>query len=177
MTSISALSSTSTTTVAAATRKRQDPLEKVAAALGLSKDDLKTQLKSGKSLDDVATAQGVSHDDLITAIKAGMHSGAASPADGVDSTEMAEKIASTKGMPKPPPGGHGGPGGPKGMNAGVQDSSKLAGISKLLDTDSGTVSSSAKSATDLVKMLKDKGVDLSSLKNVLDSGDLVDVNA
>jgi biotin operon repressor len=177
MTSISAISSTtSTTATTAVKRKHQDPLEKLAATLGLSKDDLKTQLKSGKSLDDVATAQGVSHDDLIAAIKAGMPSKGTSSTSGADSAEMAEKIASTKGLPTPPPGGPGGPGGPKGMNSGMQDSSKLAGISKLLDTDSSTVSS-ATSATDLVKMLKDKGVDLSSLKNVLDSGDLVDVSA
>lgn len=75
----------------------------------LSADDLKSQLKDGKSLEDVATAQGVSHDDLITAIKAGMPSDAVSGTGGVDATEMAEKIASTKGMPPPEPRGSGGP--------------------------------------------------------------------
>jgi hypothetical protein len=173
MTSISAISSTtSTSSTTAATHKRHDAMAKVADALGLSKDELKTELKSGKSLDDIATAQGVSHDDLIKAIKAGLPSNATSSTSGADSTEMAEKIAATKGMPKPPPGG-----GPKGINSGVQDSGKLSQISKLLDTDSDTVSSSATSATDLVKMLQSKGVDLSALKNVLDNGDLVDVSA
>jgi hypothetical protein len=62
----------------------------VAEKLGLSSDDLKAQLKDGKSLDDIATAQGISHEDLITAIKAGMPSDGASPVTGVEATAMAE---------------------------------------------------------------------------------------
>jgi hypothetical protein len=178
MTSISALSTASTTATPHAHRGHhgKDPMAKVAKALGLSKDDLKTQLKSGKSLDDVASAQGVSHDDLVTAIKAGLPSDASS---SVDATEMAEKMAGTKGGPTPPPGGHGpgGPGGPKGMNSGIKDSGKLDEISKLLDSSTDDVSSSATSASKLVSMLQTKGVNLSSLRNVLNSGDLVDVNA
>ena len=172
MTTISGLSSTTGAYQAQQTRK--DPMAAVAAKLGLSSDDLKTQLKSGKSLDDVATAQGVSHDDLIAAIKAGMP---ADRASGADATEMAEKMAATKGLPKHGGHGHGGPGGAKGMNSGLQDSSKLDEISKLLDTSSDDVSSSATSASKLVSMLQSKGVDLSSLKDVLNSGDLVDVAA
>jgi hypothetical protein len=119
MTSISAVSSTTSATAAYRTTKRQDPMAKVADALGLSIDDLKTQLKSGKSLNDVATAQGVSHDDLIAAIKAGMPSNQSSSTSSTDSTEAAEKIAGTKGMPPPPPGGgHGGPHGPGGPGGG-----------------------------------------------------------
>jgi hypothetical protein len=170
MTSISSVSTTSTSATTSTHHHRgKDPMAAVATKLGLSSDDLKTQLKSGKSLDDIATAQGVSHDDLIAAIKSGMP---ADKASGADADAMAEKIASTKGMPKPPPGG-----GPKGANSGIQDSSKLDGVSKLLDMDSDDVSSQATSATDLVKMLQNKGVDLNQLKSVLNSGDLMDVSA
>jgi hypothetical protein len=176
MTSISAVTTTATTATQGH-RSGKDPMAAVAEKLGLSKDDLKTQLKSGKSLDDVATAQGVSHDDLIAAIKSGMP---ADKASGTDADAMAEKIATTKGMPKPPGGGHGGPGGPggpKGNNSGIQDSSKLSSVSKLLDMDAGDVSSQATSASSLVKLLQSKGVDLSSLKSALNSGDLVDTTA
>ncbi len=173
MTSISAVTTTATTQTHG--HRGKDPMAAVAEKLGLSKDDLKTQLKSGKSLDDVATAQGVSHDDLIAAIKSGMP---ADKASGTDADAMAEKIATTKGMPKPPPGGGpGGPGGPKGNNSGIQDSSKLSSVSKLLDMDSDDVSSQATSASSLVKLLQSKGVDLSSLKGALNSGDLVDTSA
>lgn len=149
----------------------RDPMAAVADKLGLSSEDLKSQLKDGKSLDDIATAQGVSHDDLITAIKSGM------PAGEVDATRTAEKIAGTKGMPPPPPGGPGGSGGPKGENTGIQDADKLSEISKLLDMDDDEVSTQATSATDLVKLLQSKGVDLGQLKSVLNSGDLLDVAA
>jgi hypothetical protein len=171
MTSINSIVSTTTTATSAVSgrhHQRQDPMAKVADALGMSGDDLKTELKSGKSLNDVATEKGVSHDDLIAAIKSGMPSGAAS---GTDADATAEKIADTKGMPKPPNGGHG---GPKGMGSGLQDSGKLDAVKQLLDSDD--VSSST-SATDLVKKLQDKGVDLSALKNVLNNGDLLDVAA
>jgi hypothetical protein len=39
------------------------------------------------------------------------------------------------------------------------------------------VSSQAITATDLVNLLKDKGVDLGALRTVLNNGDLVDVAA
>ena len=53
---------------------------------------------------------------------------------------------------------------------------KLDLISALLDTDSETISSIS-SAKQLVSMLQDKGVDLSALRSVRDSGDLLDVAA
>ena len=174
MTSISAISgSTSTYRMPPPPRNgnRQDPMAAVAEKLDLSSDDLKAQLRDGKSLDDIATAQGVSHDDLITAIKAGM------PTDATDATEMAEKIASTKGMPPPPHGGGHHPGGPRGANTGIADTDKVKQISELLDMSSDQVTVQATSATDLVKLLQDKGVDLSALRNVLNSGDLIDVAA
>ncbi|MFG1607703.1 hypothetical protein [Actinoplanes sp. NPDC049265] len=172
MTSISAIN-TSTFRMPPPPRNNggQDPMAAVAEKLNLSGDDLKSQLRDGKSLDDIATAQGVSHDDLIAAIKAGL------PADKAGA---AEEIASAKGMPPPPPGGGHGPGGgqgPRGANTGITDETKLNQISDLLDMDSDEVTSQASSATDLVKLLQSKGVDLSALRNVLNNGDLLDVAA
>ncbi|WP_250009863.1 hypothetical protein [Actinoplanes sp. M2I2] len=145
-------------------------MAKVADALGLSSDDLKTALKSGKSLNDVAEEQGVSHDDLITAIKQGGSDAATEITD-----EMAEEIASTVGKPTPPPGAA--PGGPKGENSCLRDSSKLSRLSELLNMDSSSVTSQATSASSLVSMLQSKGVDLTQLRSVLNSGDLLDVAA
>jgi hypothetical protein len=170
----------------------QDPMAGVAKALNMSSDDLKSQLKSGKSMTDIADAQGVSHDDLIAAIKSGMPSDASS---GTGSSEFAEKIASTKGLPGGGPDGagraagrrghgHGGPGGPGGAGgpggpppggsvSGLTDDEKSSKLSDLLGTDVSTVSS----AQDLVDLLKSKGVDLGALRSVLDNGDLVDYSA
>jgi DNA-binding phage protein len=75
-------------------------MTKVAEAPGLSSDDLKTALKSRKSLNDVAEMRGVSHDDLITAIKQG-----ASATTTEITDEMAERIAGTVEEPTPPPRG------------------------------------------------------------------------
>ena len=168
MTTISAISSTTGSYRMPPPSGDRDPMSAVAAKLGLSSDDLKSELSSGKSLAEVATAQGVSHDDLITAIKAGM------PAEATDATEMAEKIAGTKGMP-PPPGGAAC--GPRGNNTGVSDSSKLDQLSQLLEMDSDEVADQATSASDLVKLLQSKGVDLDRLRDVLTSGDLIDTAA
>jgi hypothetical protein len=175
MTAISALGTGTTTTYrmpatggTRAPKDRPDPLAAVAEKLGLSSDELKTRLKDGKSLDDVATAQGVPHDELIAAIKAGLPAEAAS---GTDATETAEKIATTKGMPPPPPGG------PKGEHTGIQDPDKLSRLSELLAMDTDDVTTQAASATDLVKLLQDKGVDLNALRSVLSNGDLLDVAA
>jgi hypothetical protein len=174
MTTISALTTSTAATWTPRPRPKdgQDPMAAVAEKLGLSSDALQSQLKDGQSLDDIATAQGVSHDDLITTIKAGLPADATS---GADATTTAEKIAATKGMPPPPPGQA--PGGPKGAHTGIQDQGKLSRLSDLLEMDTEDVTGQAASATDLVKLLQDKGVDLGALRSVLSNGDLLDVAA
>lgn len=44
----------------------------IAALLGITEDELKTELQSGKSLSEVAEAHGVTREDLITKIKSGL---------------------------------------------------------------------------------------------------------
>ena len=169
-TPISAVDSATTTgSVQATKHHRPDPMAKVADKLGMSTDDLKKELRGGKSLNDVATEKGVSHDDLIAAIKQGMSS---SDAD-------AEKIASATGTPPPRAhhGGHHGARASKGENSGLRDDDKLDQVSQLLKMSTGEVSGQAASASGLVNLFQNKGVDLGSLKNVLDNGDLLDVAA
>jgi hypothetical protein len=81
-------------------------------------------------------------------------------------------------MPPPPPGGgHGGPGGSKRANTGVTDSDKLGRLSELLEMDQDEVTGQATTATDLVKLLQNKGVGLNALRAVLHNGDLIDIAA
>lgn len=174
MTSISALGTSSTSTAYRMPPSQRgsglDPMKAVAEKLGMSTDDLKGQLTNGKSLDDVATEKGVSHDELIDTIKAGLP---ATTTGGTDPTATAEKIAGGRGTPPPPPPG----GGPKGANTGVTDTDKLEQLGSLLKMDATEVKTRATSATDLIKMMQDRGIDLGQLRNVLSSGDLMDVRA
>lgn len=177
MTAISSISNSTNYQVAPAQaaygsqkKPQDDPTAKVAEALGLSTDALKEQLSSGKSMNDVATGQGIGRDDLIAAIKSGM------PSSTAITDDVAEKIAdqhAAQASPPPPP-----PGGPRGENAGLADPAKLKQVSDLLDMDSADVSKTATSASSLVSLLQDKGVDFSQLRNVLNqTGDLLDVSA
>ena len=128
-TPISALdSATSTTSVQATKHHRNDPMAKVADKLGMSTDDLKKELRGGKSLNDVATEQGVSHDDLIAAIKQG----------GTMSDTDAEKIAASTGTPPPKAHGHHG-GGHHHGGGKVESKGENSGC--------GTTTSSTRSAS------------------------------
>ena len=114
---------------AGAQQSMQKAMEGTAKLLGLSTDDLQTQLKSGKTLNDLASEKGVSHDDLIASIEQGMKAaapqGVQAPA-GFDSSRMAEDIAAGKGPGGPPPGSRGAGGG--------QDD-KLSSLASALGTD------------------------------------------
>ena len=141
----------------------------VAEKLDLTTDELRTQLDSGKSLPEVADAQGVSRDDLFATIKSSQPAGGSPTA-----------AANNQGRPAGPPPGpppSGGPGGPKGELSGLAtDDSKAREISALLETDVEEVRK-VNSASELVKMFQDRGVDLTSLRSVLNNGDLLDVAA
>jgi hypothetical protein len=161
-------------------RDRQDPMAKVADALGMTSEDLKNQLTAGKSLNQVAEAKGVDHDTLVAAIREGLPNAAAG--DGTrrtDATELAEKIAARQG---PPPGrGPGGPGGPPpgapggNLNA-LHDTDTLDRLSALLETDSKELTEAVQSPKDLVDLFQKKGVDITALRDVLNGkGNLVDV--
>jgi hypothetical protein len=74
-------------------------LDPAAKALGMSTDDLESQLKSGKSLSDVASAQGVSQDDLVAAIATDLktHKPDGAPAlSDAQATQMATAIVQRK---------------------------------------------------------------------------------
>jgi hypothetical protein len=68
-------------------------MSKTADLLGMSADDLESQLEGGKSLDDIARSKGVSHDGLISNIASAMAANGPSGATATNLTAMAERIA------------------------------------------------------------------------------------
>jgi hypothetical protein len=158
-----------------------DIIATAAKALGMSTDDVKSALRSGKSLDDLAKDKRVSHDDLVKAIKAGMPKGLQN-SDKADA--IAERIVTTNGMPAggPPPGGR--PDGDDvtgtgvfGANLTATQSKTLDQLASLLGTDSGSLLSSLKSGTNLADLVQSKGIDSGKLASVLQDGLLVDTRA
>ncbi|MEU4158226.1 hypothetical protein [Actinoplanes sp. NPDC026670] len=154
-----------------ATQRRENPMARVAQALGMTADELRAQLDTGRSLNDIATTRGVTHDDLIAAIKSGL-TPETTAADGADAVaeRIAEKTHTDPDTPPPLP-----PGGPRGNNAGLRDETKLAGVSRLLGMPADDVAAAATGPAALVTLLQTKGVHLYALRGVLNSGDLVDV--
>lgn len=164
---ISSLSSstdvTALTQATATQRQRPKPpdMTNTAKALGLSTDDLQSELKSGRTLDAIAKDKGVSSDDLLSAVKTDLQANkpADAPALSDDQlTQMATGIAAGKG-PGGPHGHHHGGGGGRGQAdasiLGTQASDTTSNLSSLADA-LGT------SSDDLLSQLS-SGADLSSL--------------
>jgi hypothetical protein len=64
-----------------------------------------------------------------------------------------------------------------GVNSGLKDPDKLDRVSEMLNLPAGEVEARAGRASDLVTMLQNRGLDLGQLRNVMSSGDLLDVRA
>ncbi|WP_433795187.1 hypothetical protein [Actinoplanes sp. CA-252034] len=155
------------------TERRENPMARLAAALGLPADELRARLDTGRSLNDVAAERGVAHEDLITAIKSGLTPETAATAHVDDIAErIAGKTHPDRDTSLPPL-----PGGPLGENAGLRDETKLAGLSRLLGMSAADVTAAATGPYRLIGLLESKGVRLDALRGVLTSGDLVDVVA
>jgi hypothetical protein len=97
-----------------------------------------------------------------------------------DSTAIAERIAAAKGRPRPD--GFGGSGDGSGSSSAgdgsrvIGDQGKLSALSTQFNVKDGSLNS-ASSAKELVDLLQQNGADLSQLKNVLKSGDLLNTTA
>ena len=184
----------------------RDPMAPVAKALGMSADDVRSQLRGGQSLNDLAESNGLSHDDLIAAIKAGLprdatgtraasataSAAAASATSATAATTAASWIPATigsgaigSGASDPatvadtkglPPAPPSGLGPAGASSSVVGNEAKLSQLSDLYNVDSTSLSS-ASSAKEVVDLLQQNGGDLSQLKNVLNSGDLFNTTA
>jgi hypothetical protein len=166
------------------THRRHDggPLAAAAKALGMSQDDLTTELKSGKSLDDVAKEKGVSQDTLNAAVKASLPPQVAASSD-VD--DIVGQITSRKGLPQrpggPPPAATTGSSdtssGVYGSTLTADQSSTLTALSSLLGTDSGSLLSSLQSGTSLSDLLTSNNIDLGTVAGIMQDGLLIDTTA
>jgi hypothetical protein len=118
---VSSLSSTavwqSPGTSSSAARGPEKTNKAVADLLGMSTDDLRTALQSGKTMADLATSAGVSEDNLESTIAGTLP---ATGPDGVSATDMAAKIAT----------GHG-PHGPQGPPPAKPDADAAGGLDAL----------------------------------------------
>jgi hypothetical protein len=65
----------------------------------------------------------------------------------------------------------------RGVNSGIQDPGKLSEVSRLLAMEESEVTGQVTKASDLWQMLQSRGVDPGRMRDVLSSGDLLDVRA
>jgi hypothetical protein len=139
-------------TIAATRAQRPDPMKSVADTLGMTGDELKTQLRSGQSLVEVASGRNVEDDRLVAAVKDGPPPDAAADAT------------------RPPPSGQ------RGQVAALDDAAKAGRLSNLLDVGADELTSKVGNAKELVDLMRERGIDLGQLRSILSSGDLLDVS-
>jgi DNA-binding phage protein len=147
----------------------------VADALGMSGDDLRTALASGKSLDQLASQQRLSHDDLVAAITKGLQetTPANAPAD-VDLSAMAERIAShVRGADGPRHAGH----AHRHATGAVDVSQGLSTLAGIVGLDESTLRQGLESGSDLSEVLRSSGIDQTALSQRLLQGSVVDAYA
>ncbi|SDJ48809.1 hypothetical protein SAMN05444157_3612 [Frankineae bacterium MT45] len=176
-TSTAALTSSSLLGADSSSRPK-GPLDVAANLFGMSKSDLTSELKSGKSLSDIAKEKGISEDDLESALAKN------DPSDASDADKLsrAKDIASRVGLPERPQGPHGPPpsdasqstSSSSNSSSSSSGSSLLDELSSLLKTDPTTLTNQLKSGTSLSDLLSSSGVSLSSLASTLQQGLLYD---
>jgi hypothetical protein len=168
----------------------QSPIAALASTLGLSVQDITSQLQQGKSLNDIATAQGVSHEDQLQ--------------NSANATSIAEQIAGATGLAATQ--GAAGTSGTQGhhhhhhhssgsgaaaqvsnlngastgvISGSLTDAQQqtLSSLSSLLGTDSSSLLTSLQSGSSLADLVSNAGVSSSSLASVLQDGLLVDTTS
>ena len=129
-------------------------LEVAAKTLGITTEELRTQLEAGKSLADVAKAQGVSKQKLIDAlVAAGEKRLAEEKAALPDQVAKMVDATHTPGEGGEPGfGGHGGPGG-RGGGPGLETAAKALGITE------DALKTELQAGKTLADVAKEKGVD------------------
>ena len=132
-------------------------LEVAATTLGITTDELRTQLEAGKSLAQVAEAEGVEKQTLIDAlVKAGEAKLDEAKADLPD--RIAEMVDATHTPGEM--GGHEGR-GPGGRGPGLESAAKALGVS---EDDLKTALQDGKT---IAEVAKDKGVDKQTVIDAL----------
>jgi len=156
---------------------RPSPLDAVATALGMTKEELRTELVSGKSISDVAKAKNI---DLATVkaalvaeakahvdaeVAAGKHTAAEGAAELANVTSRIDTMLTTAGLPARGPQGKGGPGEMRG-GPGRFMTDALAKVLKVTTEELHTQLGSGKSLADVAKA---QNVSIADVKTVLTS--------
>jgi uncharacterized protein YidB (DUF937 family) len=143
----------------------KNAMQAAAKKLGMSDDQLKTQLQSGQSLADIASAQGVSKDDLVAAVSDSLKAAGTTLPAGVDPTKMATNMVERKG------GGHhhhhGGGGGTPPVDPTAGDDTSTQNLQSL-------ATSLGVNPTDLLTKLQAGGIKWSTTDSALAGGVLTD---
>ena len=154
-------------------QRGNSPADAVGGLLGISANEIETQLDSGMSLSDIAAAQGISHDDLIEALRDGM------PAEmrgAANVEEILESIAAQKG--RGPAGGPPPPPPPRSMEStGVFAESitttqqqVVDSLGDLLEMEPEQVVEELRSGSSLIDLLDRGGLSVSDLADAIDVG-------
>jgi hypothetical protein len=152
-----------------------DSFTNTAKTLGLTTDDLKTQLDSGATLDSLAQAKGVSSNDLLAAVKTDLKANKPDGAPEVSDdqlTQMASNVAAGKG----PGGGHG-PHGPRPGTSASDTSQSLSTLADALGTSTDDLLSKLQSGSDLSSLFGQSGSATWSSQGASTSGLAVDLYA
>ncbi|HEY6759250.1 MAG TPA: hypothetical protein VI318_07160 [Baekduia sp.] len=171
-----------TQTSASARRPQPPSADKftgTAQLLGLSTDDLKSQLDSGKTLDSIASDKGVSSDDLLTAVKSDLKASRPDGAPDISDdqlTQVATNIAAGKG-PRGAGGHHHHGGGPPPGTSASDTTQTLQTLADALGTTPDDLTSQLQSGTDLSSLFGESGSATWSQQSTAGSGLAVDLYA
>lgn len=149
----------------------------IAAALGMTEADLRTELQAGKSVADVASAKGVSLDTVVNAvITAQTTSLSQAVTDGRITQAQADALLANLKVALPGQlqtkmvaglegygGGRGGRGGPGGMRGGAS----LATVATALGITEAELQTELQTGKTIAALATAKGVDLSVVSNAL----------
>ncbi len=154
-------------------KKLLDPAAKL---LGLSPQELREDLRSGKTLADLAAEKGVSRDDLIAGVVSGLQAGPAGFVRNVQRAEqttdlaaIAAKLVDGKGFGGPPP--------PPPASASSDVSQRLTTLTDALGIDANSLFSQLESGTTLGDIASQHGVSSSTLSTILTGPVAVDTAA
>ena len=151
-------------------------LEPAAKLLGLSSQELRDELRSGKTLAELASDQGVSRDNLIAAVVQGLQSGPPGFVRNVQRAEPAADLAAIatnlvdgKGFGGPPP--------PPPASGSDDVSQRLTALTGALGIDANTLFAKLESGTTLNDIASQHGVSSSTLSSILTGPVAVDTAA
>jgi len=142
----------------------QDPVRGAAERLGLTHEELQARISSDRSPSRAASS--VAQADLTSAVRAGLRPDELTGTRDVDPAERSERSTRAQLQDQPD----------RSANPVLTDQDRLGQLSDFAQIPAEELGGT-RSATELVDLLRDRGVRLESLRSVLTSGELLDVFA